>query len=105
MLEVHGAGDFEGENCMHVLCVQQREAILCAAFEVVARELPRDDVVRLLTAQANGTFFRKPPVDLYGSTPLSYASTPHAVHGSPSARPLVVSTERKTLTDGHVHRV
>jgi hypothetical protein len=78
MLEAHGAGDFEGENCMHVLCVQQREDILCRAFDVVARHLPRAEVRRLLTMQASGTFFRKPPVDLYGSTPLSCVATAHA---------------------------
>lgn len=40
-----GKGVFHGENCMHVLCVQQREPELIEAFGVVSRVLPREQVL------------------------------------------------------------
>ena len=74
MLDAHGKGSFHGENCMHVLCVQQREDALLECFDVCAEKLPRSEIIRLLSMQANGDFFfANTPVDLYGCTPLSYA--------------------------------
>jgi hypothetical protein len=73
MLDAHGDGMFYGENCLHVLCANGREAEACAMFDVVADQLPRQEVHRLLRMQAVGSFFRSPPVDFYGSTPVSYA--------------------------------
>lgn len=73
ILDAHGAGMFYGENCMHVLCVNSREAEACELFDEVSSRLPRAEVHRLLRMQASGSFFRSPPVDFYGSTPLSYA--------------------------------
>ena len=85
ILDAHGKGPFHGENCMHVLCVQQREEALCEAFDVAARGLRlrlvgsllvRHDLERLDPAHALAAFITNDSAP--GETAVPRARHQHA---------------------------
>ena len=66
-------GVFNGENGLHILCVNSREAELCECVELAAAALTSKELGGLFSGQAEGLFFQEPPMDFYGSTVVSYA--------------------------------
>lgn len=78
LMQVHtktsdGRDLYLGESCLHILCVNEREDLLCDVLALGQRALELDDFSDVVRAQAVGSFFEKPPMCFYGGTPLSYA--------------------------------
>jgi hypothetical protein len=69
----HTGKIFGGENGLHILCVNSREAELCECVEIAAANLSTPELQALFWSQAEGVFFTEEPMSLYGSTPISYA--------------------------------
>jgi hypothetical protein len=71
----HRSGEpvFTGESCLHIAAVNKREAIFVSMVELAAKKLPRDELQKLLSSQAQGSFFTSIPMLYYGGTALSYA--------------------------------
>jgi len=64
---------FAGENALHILAVNKREADLCECIEIAAANLSSSELQSLFWQQASGVFFADEPMAYYGSTPISYA--------------------------------
>ena len=64
---------FCGESTLHILCVNQREAMLVRLLALAQEKLGKSELDALLHSQANGIFFESQPMRIYGSTALSYA--------------------------------
>ena len=64
---------FLGESILHILCVNQREAMLLRLIALAVENLNDADLNNLILAQTTGVFFESPPMRLYGGTALSYA--------------------------------
>ena len=69
----HGPGPFTGENALHVLMVNRREAAALELVELALEMLSRKQLEELFYSQASGPFFHAPPMCYYGGTPIAYA--------------------------------
>ena len=69
----HVGQPFEGENLLHILCVNSREAELVELVRIASTMLSASQCGEVFWAQAKGAFFTAPPMVHYGGTPLGYA--------------------------------
>jgi len=73
MIQPHKEGPYEGENCMHIFATNQRESALCRMIDIAGGGgLISSQLEKLLWSEARGTFYDKPPMCLYGSSPVAY---------------------------------
>ena len=65
---------FNGESSLHVAAVNKREELLLKMLDLGESTLSAERFATLLNHQAQGVFFKDPPMNWYGGTALSYAS-------------------------------
>lgn len=73
LADCHSPGPFDGENALHILSVNRREAELCRCIELAASKLKAPALKEVFWKQAVGGFFQDQPMCFYGGTPVSYA--------------------------------
>ena len=73
LLVPHAPGFFVGENALHVLLVNRREATLAVILPLACAKLRRSQLQSLFFQQAEGGFFKNAPMIYYGGTILGYA--------------------------------
>ena len=88
---------FFGESTLHILCVNQQEAMLVRLLALAQEKLRKSELEALLHSQANGVFFESQPMCIYGSTALSYA----CVFDMREAIEAMLGTSLVTLNDQH----
>lgn len=63
---------FEGEGCLHILAVNQREDVLSRILNIAYNSFSTQDLFKLLSQRVIGPFFAKAPMSEFGVTPISY---------------------------------
>lgn len=78
--QAHAPGHFAGENILHVLAVNQRQADVRRLLGTALQCCEDVALESLLTSQATGAFFRSEPMRSYGGSPFAYACAFRATH-------------------------
>ena len=73
LLVPHAPGFFVGENALHVLMVNRREAALEVILPLACAKLKRSELQTIFFQQADGGFFKNAPMIYYGGTIIGYA--------------------------------
>ena len=60
--QTHQSKVFWGENALHILCVNSREAELCTCIELAAKHLKPKQLKNIFEGQATGLFFTELPM-------------------------------------------
>ena len=74
LLQAHRGQPFEGENTLHVLIVNRREAAVVKMIGLAFAHLNHAELQELFRAQTSGVFFTEAPMLYYGGTPVAYAT-------------------------------
>ena len=95
LTQAHGPGPFYGENLLHVLAVNQREAEAIELLELAAAALDDAPLRSFLASMARGEFFTLEPMCWYGGSPVAYLCSFRAIavlqhlYATPRLRALV----------------